>query len=247
MGAILIEGRLSYLEQKVSNTLLGNAYPMLLKKDRFWMSWSALKAKIWYNSNDHDPLKKAILKLGQTSMICIDDDKVFQNFNHLNAPRIIWGEDWFEYGYDHGLPQLLHEPEIFALIDESTQAKFESKGVLLLYELILPFKKNAKYHGLTSVWTPEFLRLRLGLSDFYKSFRELRRKALEKYIAVINKESEIFIEMLEPQRQGRKVVGIQFQVSDNPNNVQAKLPWIQSQTDLLEAMETAIVKEYVSV
>ena len=82
---------------------------------------------------------------------------------------------------------------------------------------------------------------------YYESYREFRRKIIEPAIKVVNAQSEILIEQLPEERRGRKVVGVQFLVTDNPKNVQLKLKGIETQADLLAALDQPAVKSCIDL
>jgi len=90
IGAVQVVANVGALERKISNTLLGNATPKLLKQRRFKMSYTALCEQIGYNSGDRERIKQALRTLHSTKMISIDHEKRFQEFNHISAPLIIW-------------------------------------------------------------------------------------------------------------------------------------------------------------
>lgn len=54
------------------------------------MSYTALCEQIGYNSGDRDRIKKALRTLSSTKMVSIDNKHMFQEFNHISAPLIIW-------------------------------------------------------------------------------------------------------------------------------------------------------------
>jgi len=249
IGAIQVVANVWLLERKISNALLGNATPQLLKKRRHKMSYTALCEQIGYNSGDRERIKKALRTLSSTKMFSIDNQRMFQEFNHISSPLIIWWADYFEYGYEDGLPELLHDPEIYALIDEATQAKFDTQYALYLYENCLPFKANAKFPWKTTMWDVAVFRDLMWVSGmkYYESYREFRRKIIEPAIKVVNAQSEILIEQLSEERKGRKVVGVQFLVTDNPKNVQLKLKGIETQADLLAALDQPAVKSCIDL
>ena len=99
------------------------------------------------------------------------------------------------------------------------------------------------------MWDIETFRELMGVSGmkYYESYRELRRKIIEPAIKVINEQSEIAIEQLDEKRKGRKVIGVQFRVTDNPNNKQLKLTGVETQADLLSSLEHPIVKSYIAI
>ena len=65
--------------------------------------------------------------------------------NHISAPKIRWGADSFSYGYDHGLPELLYDPKTYALINQASEERFNSKYTLNLYENAVRYKARPGY------------------------------------------------------------------------------------------------------
>ena len=95
IATVHVEANLSFLERKMFNALLLNAYPNLLKKRRHKMRYSALCELIDYDSGDRKSIKNALKQLAVTQIEWIEHDEqgresLWQVHNYLSSPKIKW-------------------------------------------------------------------------------------------------------------------------------------------------------------
>ncbi len=59
--------------------------------------------------------------------------------------------------------------------------------------------------------------------ELYERYAELNRRVIKPSVKEINDKSDIHLTFL-PIKMGRKIVGVQFKVVENPKNDQLKIP-----------------------
>jgi len=247
VATVHVEANLSELEINIFNMLLYNAYPKLGERSSHTMKYTALCELIEYNSGDRQRIKDAIRNIARTQIEWIGTNErgkeiSWKIFNYLSSAEISWGSDSFTYGFDPELAQYLYQPEVFAKINLIAQRKFGSKYTISLYENCARYRKTDKFEGKTPLWDVELFRKLMGVSGvkLYSTFAELNRRIIKPSIKEINQHSDIAIS-IETKREGRKVVGVQFLVSENKNQVQLKIPWVQEEVEIAKASENQAV------
>ncbi len=216
VGAIHIKGRLSLLQRKLWNVLLLNAYEKLRGVRKHQIRETHLAQICGYNSHNRAFLRNTLRSLAQTT--------VEWNILHDGG-----GDEWgvatllasakirnglCVYEYSDELSEKLYHPEVYARINLRIQRSFRSSYGLALYENCVRFRNTAtRTTGFKplSVW-----RDMLGVEDGkYKDFRNLRRRVLDAAVKEVNEYSDILLSV-QLQRKGRKVVGVKFDIEDNP-------------------------------
>ena len=253
IATVHVEARLSLLEEKIFNVLLLNAYPSLLKQSKHSMKYSALCELIGYSSGDRESIKKALRKIATIQIEWIGkNDKgreiSWEVYNYLSSAAIHFGSDSFDYGFDPTLAEHLYNPEVFAKISLVAQRQFSSKYSLYLYENCARYRKTDKFQGLTPKWDIQLFRQLMGVHEvaLYDRFSEINRRILKVAIQEINTVSDIYLD-LEIFKEGRKVSALQFQVSDNPNQVQMQLPGVKDEMDIKNVAENPVVQKCVKM
>lgn len=220
VATIHINGVLSLVERKLANVLLLNAYDDLLVKRMHTLPLPHLLAMMgWTESNKIDGLQDAIKKLAGTSVECnlMKDGKESWHAMAMIAYGAIEG-GICKYSYTEFLAEQLYNPEIYATINLGIQRLFESCYALALYENCLRYKSV----GSTGWWSIEMFRDLVGAKkSSYDEFKYLRRDAIEKPVAEINRVSDIRLSP-EFRRQGRKIAEIRFLVFEAPQQAVLK-------------------------
>jgi plasmid replication initiation protein len=220
VGAIHTSGDLSFLERKLSNILLVSAYDDLLTKRTHSIPVNILCPLLgWDDSKNYTRLKDALKKLASTPIeFNLHNDGVddWQTMSILSFAQIKGGICSFRY--DEALAEKFYDPEIYAMINLQIQRKLDGAYALTLYENCVRYRpNNKKKHGSTGEWSLALFRSIIGAtSKHYDDFRRLNSKIIKPAIAQINKVTDIFLTAF-PVKQGTQVVGIRFEVSDNPN------------------------------
>ena len=207
-------GRLSFLQRKIGNILLYNAYTDLLIKEIHAIRVRDLAESVGFNSNDYELLKSSLKQLRNIAI----------EWNVLNVDgREKWGvssmiaEAQIEngvitYSYPPMLRKLLYNPEIFARIDLRVQKRFSGNYALSLYENCYRFKSA----GTTGVILLDTWKKLIGVEagGTYEIFKNLNRKIIKPAVEEINSVSDIRV-TVEYVKEGRKVIGLQFEISEN--------------------------------
>jgi Initiator Replication protein len=208
-------GRLSFLQRKIGNILLYNAYTDLLVKEIHAIRVRDLAESVGFNSNDYDLLKSSLKQLRNIAI----------EWNVLNVDgREKWGvssmiaeaqieNGMITYSYPPMLRKLLYNPEIFARIDLRVQKRFSGNYALSLYENCYRFK-SAGTTGVILLGTWKKL-IGVEAGGTYELFKNLNRKIIKPAVEEINAVSDIQV-TVEYIKEGRKVIGLQFVIAENP-------------------------------
>lgn len=228
VGAIHVIGELSLIQRKISNMLLFHAYPNLLTQEKHQIDVRELANVIGFDSND-----LALLKDALTAMT-----KISVEWNVLNPKgRKIWGaapllagakieNGVCEYAYSPFLREKLYQPEVYARIDLGIQKGFSSSYGLALYENAVRFKEI----GTTGMRSLQTWRELLGVGEKqYAEFKNLKRRVIDVALTEVNGKSDILVEV-HFEHKGRKIVGMRFDIAENPNLVMD----LQINTEYLE-------------
>lgn len=207
-------GRLSFLQRKVGNILLYNAYPDLLSKEIHSIRVKDLAESVGFNSNDYELLKASLKQLRNIAIewnVLSNEGKEKWGISSMIAEAQI-ENGLITYSYPPMLRKLLFDPEIFARIDLRVQKRFSGNYSLSLYENCYRFKSN----GTTGVIPLEIWKKLIGVEagGTYEVFKNLNRKIIKPAIEEINSVSDIQV-TVEYVKEGRKVVGLMFVISDN--------------------------------
>ena len=226
VAAIHTDGQLSLLQRKLSNVLLVNAYDNLLTESEHEIDEKTLCVMLGYDSNDRQPLKRALKALAaiQAEWDILDDggDEVEWGVASLLSHAVL-RKGRCRYGYAPALAEKLYNPAIYANINMKVQRRFKSGHALALYENCYRFKNV----GSTGWWPIQTFRKLLGVgeSDYYKAFKHLNAKIIKPVVKEINKHSDIEITP-EFKKQGRAISEIRFVIKPS-----AQLPLIDINDD----------------
>lgn len=207
-------GRLSFLQRKIGNILLYNAYQDLLTKEIHSIRVRDLAENVGFNSNDYDLLKTSLKQLRNIAIewnVLNKDGKEKWGVSSMIAEAQI-ENGVITYSYPPMLRKLLYNPEIFARIDLRVQKRFSGNYALSLYENCYRFKSS----GTTGVIPLDTWKKLIGVESggTYEIFKNLNRKIVKPAIEEINLVSDIYV-TVEYVKEGRKVIGLQFNITDN--------------------------------
>lgn len=208
-------GRLSFLQRKVGNILLYNAYPDLLNREIHSIRIKDLAESVGFNSNDYELLKTSLKQLRNIAIewnVLNNEGKEKWGISSMIAEAQI-ENGLITYSYPPMLRKLLYNPEIFARIDLRVQKRFSGNYALSLYENCYRFKSN----GTTGMIPLETWKKLIGVETggTYEIFKNLNRKIIKPAVEEINAVSDIFV-TVEYIKEGKKVVGLKFDIIDNP-------------------------------
>lgn len=207
-------GRLSFLQRKIGNILLYNAYQDLLTKEIHSIRIRDLAENVGFNSNDYELLKTSLKQLRNIAIewnVLNKDGKEKWGVSSMIAEAQI-ENGVITYSYPPMLRKLLYNPEIFARIDLRVQKRFSGNYALSLYENCYRFKSS----GSTGVIPLDTWKKLIGVEagGTYDVFKNLNRKIIKPAIEEINLVSDIYV-TVEYIKDGRKVIGLQFDITDN--------------------------------
>lgn len=220
-AAIQISNRLTLLQRRLFNILLGNAYAELPYADTHSLSADDICQTLGYESKNIRHLKSSLKGLMTTVVewnILGKDDGVeeWQASTLLANAGLTNGV--FTYSYSPYLREKLYNPEYYAKISLSLQNNFKSTHSLALYELLLDFYDHRKPISRSRYITILEFRKLLGIaSGMYKEFKVLKRDIISKALDEINDISDIHAEIIF-KRVGRSIGKMQFIIKRNPKN-----------------------------
>jgi hypothetical protein len=217
VAAIHISNKISFLQRKITNVLLQNAYDELLNKESHCIRIVDLAKTIGFDSNNHNFLKSALRGLVTTAL----------EWNILNNGGDEWGimttlseahikNGFCYYSYSPTLRNMLYNPEFFTKLNLNIQAQFTSGHAYALYENCVRFKAV----GSTGWIDLESFKKLMGVENAasYTEFRELNRVVIKPAIKEVNAVSDIHIEMERETGPSKKVKALKFIITSNPQN-----------------------------
>ena len=215
VATIHIANKLSFLERKMSNVLLWNAYEDLQKEKTHCIRIKDLADAIGFDSNDRNLLKDSLRNLIRTVLEwnVIDEkgnEQDWEACSMLEYTRVR-GQNCY-YSYSDEMRKKLYNPEMYERINLSIQRKFSSGYSLALYENCLRFRKL----GHTPWFQLDVFRDLMGVNPSeYSDFRRLNARVIKWPVEQVNNSSDIHLKV-EYKRKNRRVIAIRFKVSDNP-------------------------------
>lgn len=207
-------GKLTFLQRKISNILLYNAYNDLLSAEIHSIRVKELAENVGFNSKDYELLKSSLRQLRNIAIewnVLNEDGREKWGVSSMIAEAQIEG-GVITYSYPPMLRSLLYNPEIFARIDLRVQKRFSSNYALSLYENCYRFKGV----GSTDIIPVETWKRLIGVEEggIYEVFKNLNRKIIKPAIEEINAVSDIFLEV-DYIKEGKRVVGLRFNITNN--------------------------------
>ncbi|MGR3541171.1 MAG: RepB family plasmid replication initiator protein [Hasllibacter sp.] len=214
VGAVHVAGKLTFLQRKLSNVLLTNAYDALKTRGTHSIDARTLMMMVGYNSNDVAGLKAALKGLVETSvewdLLSADGAKEWGVSSLLAQAKLKGGV--CEYAYAPALAEKLSDPDVFALINLDIQRRFASGHALALYENCYRFVRVRS----TGWWPLGTFRKLMGVGDsaYYETFKHLNAKIIKPAVAEVNRTSNIHLTP-ELMKKGRAVTEIRFLIAEN--------------------------------
>ena len=212
VAAIHCSTALTLVQRKISNALLFHAFPSLDKEEEHTITISQICKIIGYNSYNYELIKSSLRAL-MTTLI---------EWNIINEEH--HSEDWAAstiissvrlsdsqctYSYSPQIKRLLSNPSVYGQINLIIQAQFKSSYGLALYE------NCVRYKGLSSTKWLEYILFRklMGVEDAkYKTFRDFKKRVLDRAVLEVNTYSDINVEY-ELRVEKRKVTSIRFLIT----------------------------------
>jgi len=219
-AAIQISNKLTLLQRRLYNILLGNAYAELPYADTHSVDVDDICETLCYKSKNIQHLKTSFKGLMTTVVewnILGKDGKEDWKASTLLADAGLTN-GVFTYSYSPYLREKLYNPEYYAKISLSLQNDFKSTHSLALYELLLDYYDHRKPISRSPYITISEFRELLGIAPgMYKLFKVLKRDIINKALFEINEVSDIEAEVIF-KRVGRSIGKMQFIIKRNPKN-----------------------------
>lgn len=223
VGAVHSASGITLLQRKIANALLYNAYGFLKTKETHEIKISQLSELIGYNSRDSKQLKTALIKLMSTVIEWNLIDKE-RNIGIWSASSIIADAQIdgsiCRYSYSPTMRDLLHNPQMYAVIDLKVQERFKSAYALALYENCIRFVKIPGEPQTPWIPMQDFRRL-MGIEDGkYKDFKDFKKRVIKIAVEEVNAYSPINLNVEYRQSAG-KVEEIKFFIEKKEESTEA--------------------------
>ncbi|OOF87948.1 replication initiation protein, partial [Rodentibacter ratti] len=167
----------------------------------------------------YNQIKSAIERIAER-WVKTEDEKHVTKFRWVSSQTYFKKEGRFKIALTNEImPYLTQLKGQFTQYQLNHISGFSSVHSIRLYELLTQYKKvGERYISI------ENLRKWLQLEDKYDRYNNLNQWVLIPALTEINNKSDLFIEF-EPIKQGRKIVGIEFNISfDKPTRKRSKFP-----------------------
>lgn len=244
IAAIHMAGKLSFVERKIFNVLLANAYDGLLNKKRHSIPLGILSEIIGFDSKNTSALKDAVYAIMSTKM---EFDLLKQSGDDWEAAPLLayagFKSGVCHYEFSHFLAEKFANPKVYTLINLNLQRDFDSGYALALYENCLRFTGT----GSTGYIAVETWRQLLGAdASTYDDFKFFNSLVLKKAIAAVNRVSDIYIEP-EFNRKNRRIAEIRFLVRVVEERQKAGPGWMMESDVAKEIRESDTFKRLTAL
>ena len=222
IAAIHISNRLSFLERKVSNVLLRNAWNDLLDQEAHTIRIADLSYAVGFDSKDTILLKAALTELVNTTMewniVGQDKKNQWRVSGILGSVFIDEKTGMCEYTYPKHLRELFRNPNIFARLNLVVQRQFNSKYSLALWEYAtgqVALSGDINDTVLTPWLELDVLHKLLGSDDsqYPERYKKFNQDVLKPAINEVNTVSDIEIVETEQRREHRKITALRFSIN----------------------------------
>lgn len=216
VNAIHCSNNLTFVQRKLFNALLFNAYHEMPKKSQYEISIKKICQLIGYDSRDYKKIRKALMDLITTAIewnVLTQSDELedqkWRASTIIAAAKIENGICAYEFS--SMMRELLYQPEIYGKIDLGVMSTFGSGYGLALYENCVRFQDIPQ-----TPWFPiEVFRKLIGVSkNAYQKFGDFKKRVLDVAIKEVNTHTHIKIES-EIHRSNQKVIKIRFKIINN--------------------------------
>lgn len=155
----------------------------------------------------YSQIKSAIERIAER-WVRTEDEKHVTKFRWVSSQTYFKNEGRFKIALTNEImPYLTQLKGQFTQYQLNHISGFTSVHTMRLYELLTQYKKiGERYISI------ENLKKWLQLEDKYNLWAELQRWVIKNALSEINEKSDLFVEY-EPIKCGRKVVGIEFNIS----------------------------------
>ena len=211
---VLMHGRLSLVQHKISNALMMHAYHDLSKQAEHTISVTDLCRVAGYTSTNHIPLRKALRGLMSTIVEWGDpmDDEAPWDASTMLA-HAGTRDGVVTYAYSPFMRRKLHNPAVYAAINLTYSHRFGSAYTLRLYEICARYRRV----GSTGWKSIQEWKELLGIEqDQYPAYKDLSKRVLRPAVQKVNKLSDLLLTIETQKRSRGKVYAIRFLIEPNP-------------------------------
>ncbi|HDV6368448.1 TPA: replication initiation protein [Burkholderia cepacia] len=210
VAAIHTSGQLSFLERKMFNVFLANAFDTLLSQRRHVIPVNILADMIGFNSKNVGDLKDALTGIMKK---VLEYDLLAETGDWEAAPLLAYAaikSGQCHYEFSSFLAEKLADPEIYTTINLHLQRKVSGAYALALYENCVRFRSV----GSTGWISVQKWRMLLGAdASTYDEFKHFNDQVIKKSIIDVNKNMDIQL-TAEYRRENRRVVEIKFLIEE---------------------------------
>jgi hypothetical protein len=225
IGTVEISNPLNLIQRKAFSILLWNAYPAFEKGrgKMHEMPIATLLELLGYESNNLEHLDQSIGKLQSTLVSWVGHEDAFHRVTFFSYTGLKNG--MYRYRFSPELEEKLYNPEIYARINVFAFREFHRRHTVALYENLARYRPTKDFVGGSPKWSLEEFKLLMGVdgSVYYEQFKELNRKIIVPAVEEINAGSDLIVTCIKIKK-GRKIVGLKFEVADNPQQCLGLIP-----------------------
>lgn len=169
-----------------------------------------------HDKNLYRDLRRACEQLEDRKIVFFDEqDSIEHHVRWVGRASYADGEGWVEVSFFHELaPHLFKLKKQFTTYHLQQTTALRSTYTWRLLELLMQFKST----GVLIIGLPEFHHAMEAPDSCRKSFKDLRRRVVEPAIKEL-KERESLQVRFTPRKTGRKVTGLRFTFSYDPQQV----------------------------
>ena len=223
-GAIQVSNsQISFLQRKIWNVLLANAFDLLTERDKYTITIKDLMEILKIHSKDIHLIKEAVTKM-QTILVQWNvlekDDETWTSSQFLGEVTIKPKSGKIIYTWGPELRAKLQNPSMYARISLAIQTKFKGKYALILYELCCDYFIKKQGRGETPWVSIEDFKKLMGVDidkdKYCAKFKYLNDFVIKKAVKEVNDKSDISIE-IKYRKDGKQIVALKFYISPNPS------------------------------
>jgi hypothetical protein len=234
IGLRVSEGRLSLLSRKIFNVMVYHAQRIGKKgenapvdtevnKNYYWIPMAELAREAAYDSRDTELFKEQVQEL-QNIRIFSEDAIQWTSERLVSSVKLVnprglkkqGGMLWFGFAFPPEVESMVMTPGSYTKLSVYYQALLRSGASLALYEICRRYATNPSKVTNRTNWEWWYGALTGNpVRDAMPEYKYFKRDVLKHAISEINMVTDINVELIE-HKQGRRVAGLQFRVTREP-------------------------------
>ena len=236
IGLRVSEGRLSLLSRKIFNVMVYHAQRIRVKgenapidteaaKNYFWIPLMDVARDAAYDSKDTELLKDHVQEL-QNIRIHSEDAIQWTSERLVSSVKLVnpkglkkkGGMLWFGFAFPPEVESMVMSPGSYTKLSVYYQALLRSGASLALYEICRRYATNPSKVTNRAEWQWWYGALTGNpVTDAIPEYKYFKRDVVKPAVAEINMVTDINVELIE-HKQGRRVAGLQFKVTQTPQS-----------------------------